>query len=285
MFGDVNAESGYLDSNGDIVSGSGWLYTANYIPVKPSTTYAFTPNSTSGGFPKHIYYDKNKAIISTIASGPKIFTTPSNCAFMRFSYRNSSFDIQLEQGNTATEYAPYYNGGTATTEMLLKVGNYQDEQEILSGAITRNVGVLVLDGTEGWTKSSAYIGSFFSNSVYPAKPKQTGNPNVLCSHGFKVGDLGEYSAAQPGACYWYAPTTLNYKYDDGTATVAQFTQWLANQYAAGTPVIVIYPLATPTTESGTGQTLQVTGGDNVLEITQASLDGLELEAEYEKGAE
>ncbi|MBQ3990201.1 MAG: hypothetical protein II630_05110, partial [Bacteroidales bacterium] len=61
-------------------------------------------------------------------------------------------------------------------------------------------------------------------------------------------------------------------------------QYLADQYAAGTPVIVIYPLDEPTTESVAGQTLQVTDGDNVLEITQASLSGLQLEAEYEKEA-
>ena len=65
------------------------------------------------------------------------------------------------------------------------------------------------------------------------------------------------------------------------SSVTVFKQWLADQYAAGTPVIVIYPLATPTTESVTGQTLQVTDGDNVLEITQASMSGLELEAQYQ----
>ena len=41
-------------------------------------------------------------------------------------------------------------GNTATTEMLLKIGDYQDEQEILSGAVTRKVGIKVLDGTENW---------------------------------------------------------------------------------------------------------------------------------------
>jgi hypothetical protein len=69
------------------------------------------------------------------------------------------------------------------------------------------------------------------------------------------------------------------------STRAQWKDWLADQYAAGTPVIIVYPLATPTTESVAGQTLQVQDGDNTLEITQASLTGLELEAEYEQGVE
>ena len=70
----------------------------------------------------------------------------------------------------------------------------------------------------------------------------------------------------------------------GTGSTASnaFKAYLAAQYAAGAPVIIVYPLATPTTESVAGQTLQVTDGDNTLEITQASLSGLELEAEYTK---
>ena len=72
--------------------------------------------------------------------------------------------------------------------------------------------------------------------------------------------------------------------DDRFQTNTDFAQFLADQYASGTPVIVLYPLATPTTESVTGQTLQVTDGDNVLEITQASLSNLELEAKYKKEA-
>jgi hypothetical protein len=66
--------------------------------------------------------------------------------------------------------------------------------------------------------------------------------------------------------------------------VTDFKNFLATQYAAGTPVIVVYTLATPTTESVTGQTLQVEDGDNVLAITQAGMSGLELEAEYTKVA-
>ena len=37
-------------------------------------------------------------------------------------------------------------------------------------------------------------------------------------------------------------------------TVNAWTTFLADQYNAGTPVIIVYPLATPTTETVTGQT-------------------------------
>lgn len=62
-------------------------------------------------------------------------------------------------------------------------------------------------------------------------------------------------------------------------SVAQFTQWLAAQYNAGTPVTFIYPLATETTETVTGQTLTTVDGDNTLSI-QASIENLPITANY-----
>ena len=55
--------------------------------------------------------------------------------------------------------------------------------------------------------------------------------------------------------------------------LAGFKAFLAQQYAAGTPVIIIYPLETPTTESVTGQTMTTapvnnrTGGVTGMTIT------------------
>ena len=65
-------------------------------------------------------------------------------------------------------------------------------------------------------------------------------------------------------------------------SVTDFKQWLSDQYNAGTPVIIVYPLATATTETVTGQTLNVQAGTNYATITQASLDNLELEVKYKK---
>ena len=172
---------------------------------------------------------------------------------------------------------------TAVAEMLLKVGDYADEQNIISGSITRKVGVTILDGTESWAKSGTYTGSFFTSNYNPsAGAKVSGFSDNIITHGFSVPTTTIYSSASVGALLW-SSTTLNYKYDDGTATVAQFKQWLADQYAAGTPVIVIYPLATATTESVTAQPMSTAEGDNTAEITQSSMSGLELEVTYQAG--
>lgn len=175
-------------------------------------------------------------------------------------------------------------GNTATAEMLLKVGNYQDEQEILSGAVTRKVGIKVLDGTEEYTYSEPNTYGI-ANITSTIAGKVDGNTILLvCSH--FVPQTTAWSGTQTEGVLNGNNNNQVFFRVLGTriASLAAWQQWLADQYAAGTPVIVLYPLATPTTESVTGQTLQVQSGNNTLEITQASLDDLELEAKYTKVA-
>jgi hypothetical protein len=188
--------------------------------------------------------------------------------------------FQLELGSTATEYAPYYDGGTATAEMLLKVGDYEDVQEIISGAVTRNVGVMALDGTEGWQLATATdLVQFYTSSTQGVIANNVSLTSTIAPYGCTVAnrtqyDFGCYSGNSGNLCFQMKGSAT-------LTTLPAWTQYLVDQYAAGTPVIVVYPLATPTAESVAGQTLQVQDGDNVLEITQASIDGLELEAQYQ----
>lgn len=175
---------------------------------------------------------------------------------------------------------------TAITEILLKVGNYEDVQEILSGVITRNIGVKVLDGTEDWVAYGSSIpGLVYSDDAITNNLIGAPITFMVCSHL----QIDKTTTVEEGRIRFQGNVTTNnvttgrvYIKADPSWTLAQTTQWLADQYNAGTPVIVLYPLATATTESVTGQAVQVADGDNTLEITQASMDGLELEAQYQK---
>lgn len=257
------------------------------VPCKPNTTYTLsgmTGNSTWGSFTSNS--------IGTVATAKIVnngsLTTGANDKYLigiaytttgtPVDYRDA---LQIEQGSTATDYEPYFDGGTATAEMLLKVGDYKDVQEILSGAITRNVGIKVLDGTENWTRLSPNNVYYISiPEMKPCNPVENGVSTHFVGTSAATASMPDCSVKNTYATDSSGQVgAISIKLNSAT-TVAQFQQWLADQYAAGTPVIVIYPLATPTTESVTGQTLQVTDGDNVLEITQASLNNLELEAQY-----
>ena len=291
----IGIEQGAISStSGGNTNSSTRVRTTHSINCKPNTTYTLSAviDGYTSGNSRGLYifeYDDTDFLDSDgwINAQSYTFTTSANTTRLRFVFAKSGSasnptvpedisNVQLELGSTATEYAPYYDGGTATAEMLLKVGDYQDVQSIIDGVVTRNVGIKVLDGTEPWIASGTYLGSCYTNII-----GQTPSGQVICSHFQNTSGLGNYSR---GKCYKES-TSFNLWYGDNrTTAVADLKQFLADQYAAGTPVIVIYPLATPTTESVAGQTLQVEDGDNTLEITQASLSGLELEAEYTKVA-
>lgn len=172
-------------------------------------------------------------------------------------------------------------GNSATCEPLLAVGDYTDVQSILDGVVTRNVGVKVLTGEENFETATATNCYSLTNTL------GTGNfadRTIVCSH-------FDSTSTQPGTGDRQGLAFIVNKGPEYTiafgattqfSTQAQWKDWLAAQSAAGTPVIVVYPLATPTTEVVAGQTLQVQAGNNTIEITQASMSGLQLEAKYMK---
>jgi hypothetical protein len=171
---------------------------------------------------------------------------------------------------------------SATAEPLLGVGDYKDIQEVKTGAVTRNVGIKILDGTEDWAKpaGSDYfrLDGMFKDTI----PYASDNPAIVWSH--FVGRQPKTSASNMNdkdikLGYTSTYNRLYLKYDDMT-TADDLKDWLADQYNAGLPVIIVYPLATPTTETVAGQTLHIQAGTNIVEITQASIDNLPLEVSY-----
>ena len=274
----------YISASGVPTENSGSYYSA-LIPVIPNTNYVYSGVAAGGNKRLHAY-DSNGDWIEQInyastTSGQSFTvtgTTPNNCKYVRLSGAIADTNVQLELGSTATTYEPYYNGGTATAEMLLKVGTYQDVQSVLDGAVTRNIGIKVFDGTENWQNisgyfnlSKTYLGS--DSTVMPSN-----STNIICSH-FETKTGTFTNGIGIGGSY------VNFKYDSIATTLTAWKQWLQDQYNAGTPVIVIYPLATATTEVVTAQPLTIQSGTNIVEITQSSMDNLELEVMYKAGVE
>ena len=151
------------------------------------------------------------------------------------------------------------NGNVATLENLLAAGTYADTQEVIAGTITRNVGVKVFDGSENNLLYNTTItgGILFTLSVSGGVTNSTcvqthGTSNVsISTTGLNIYYGTEnrmFFIAKYGECGTLSTATTS---DNRTA----FKAWLAAQYAAGNPVIVVYPLATPTTETVTGQML------------------------------
>ena len=121
-----------------------------------------------------------------------------------FDISNPINDLEIYYDGTVETVEVDTTGDTATAQPLLSVGNYKDEQEVLTGRVTHNCEALVYDGTQ--TINSPYIST--------------------------TGGL-----------------------DNGA--------------------IIVHPKTTPTTETVTAQSLSIQEGTNTVEITQASISGIE----------
>ena len=281
---DAQYISAYVDSNTGVLTSlsAGHCFC---VPCKSNTTYTLsgmTGNSTWGSFTSNS--TGTAATVKT--SGNNSITTGANDKYLiGIAYTTASTPVdyrdtlQIEQGSTATEYEPYFNGGTATAEKLLKVGTYQDVQSVIDGNVTRNVGVKVLDGSESWT-ASATTGKFFISTAVSDWNALSRNGTGYCTHAV----FNESSSSANGKVNFDLNSFCFY-YSTSSTTLAQFKQFLADQYANGTPVIVVYPTSSPTTETVTAQPMTIQAGTNIAQITQASMDGLELEVKYKAGVE
>ena len=175
-------------------------------------------------------------------------------------------------GSTVTD--PILTAHTASAEDLLAVGTAADTQEIISGAVTRNIGVKVFDGTEQFGSSSAYGQAYYVTSASSA----WGAAKALVSCTHFEGKAPAGSAEADGTCFFNASGHFYFRTDD-YATATAFKEYLAAQYAAGTPVILLYPLATPTTESVDAQHLTTEAGTNTITVT-AEVSGISLTCVY-----
>ena len=196
-------------------------------------------------------------------------------------------DIMLNTGSTALPYQPYgykipilSNGTTYPvylSEPIRKISTYADEC-VSTGTANRVVKKLVFDGTEeGWRRSSAYNGSFFCGQSLTGILGTT--IEAYCSHAVFTPTVSaqDYTQGKFAIDGTFSAKTFNIYYDNGTVTLADFKQWLADQYAAGTPVTVWYVLATAQTESFTAPTIPTSGTaqsfdvDTTLKPSEVSL--------------
>ena len=223
-------------------------------------------------------------------------------------------NLIISEGSESIPYEPYgykveasiTNGSQSQVEtvyldsQLYKLSDtYIDSVQCLSGEITKNIVTLVLDGTESWQMAASYIKSDATDaylSLTNALSQSASTALLYCTH-----------CAPRGASIWALTNRVDratfnnkqlhlnlsnvtlgitdYQSETTTTALAKFKAYLAAQYAAGTPVIVVYPRSTPRSETTTPIVIQTFEGDNTLTITQGATDGLQMEVTYSAGVE
>lgn len=244
------------------------------------------PDGVSGVFINTWKTDGSWNTRQAISSNGKLtYTIPSGVGFANFTlYKTGGITIgadswlQVELGTDATDYEPYAFYGKVDIERLLMCGDYVDSQDIIKGVITRKVGILVLDGTEStWSKGSNKDAD--GNNVFyiALNDRASGNTSLrLLSSHYSFSGTVSYSTLKAG-CMSITQTTKNVYFDGkDMADLSAWKAYLAQQYAKGTPVIVVYPLATEVEESVAPQSLANPEGDFSL-FRQPCIAGLGME--------
>jgi len=170
--------------------------------------------------------------------------------------------LQIELGSVATAYEPYSGTELTLTPATALYGVAGAEDEIgVDGHEVHNTALITFNGTENWNRSqSSTTGKFlYTLAVSPATLSTPNSQvaNIVCSHYVPISGNSQYLRSKDhciaipsqGGIFIYDAT-----YEDEVNTTT-FKAYLAAQYTAGTPVQVLYQLATPTTAQGTAQAL------------------------------
>ena len=168
---------------------------------------------------------------------------------------------------------------TASVVDLLGVGDDGDTQEIISGAIKRKCAVRVLDGTEDWSLAGTGVYSFqigdANGTAWRKEAISTHYVGTDATTATMPSDSVKCATNAAGTVYslYIKPSA----YPSSSANT--FKAYVAEQYAAGTPIIVVYPLVEEVTEQVAAQHLTTAEGTNTVSVG-AEVSGITLEAVY-----
>ena len=225
-------------------------------------------------------------VISQTASSS--FTMIANNSSIRFNNgsKANNFKIKIMVADTAdTAYEPY-QGQEYTIDLgsieLAKIGNYQDRiyKSDSKWYIEKQVGKSTFDGTETWQAQSMTSGMNFYRQA--GTGAQTNTDAVLNNQGIGQIFTSSQSGVPAGANFISASGNLNFL-APSFSTSAEFRTHLST-----TPMVLYYPLATPTTTEITDSTLlsqlnfiaNLYGGTNNIMLVGTGAQG-EIGVEYQ----
>jgi len=176
--------------------------------------------------------------------------------------------LQIEIGETATEYEPYQGLNLSADFGQTVYGGRLDWQK---GVLKADKAIVAFNGTEAaWVRHDA-SGLMYINALQnPELPVQgQGSPYGVCSH-YRRTTANNYFDMEDGefatGMHQFSSITAYAIFKDAKngASVDAWKAYLAGQYAAGTPVQVVYKLAAPVEIPLTPQEIKQLEGINTL---------------------
>lgn len=275
-------EQGFIDTvTGQNMSSPRIIRTKDYILIKPNVVYSFRRDIVNGYINVRLYgADKtyigagsksNIRLVSGTTVGTPMAENVPFCCFEIIDSEASYIRFNDLSNNTATKWLMVEGEYTRTT--MPEYEPYGYKLPILSNSTvtniylgevetTRRIKKLVLTGKENWAKRT------YGN------PKHTFEYAMifriikgLCSH------YANYTAAyidRVDGVYLSNTTTIIIT-DLRFTAVTDFRDYLAAQYAAGTPVTVWYVLAEPETAIVNEPLMKIGDYADTIDNTQANV--------------
>ena len=213
------------------------------VSITSSNPNIFCFLQNPSGYLSSITYDSSKNLILLIQLGTNLVTV------------NETFNVQIEEGSTATDYEPYYN------YELCKIGDYRDyfwkDETANKWYLHKEINKHVFTGTETWYKANDNINVYVTNLSQLDKLSGD-NSNFICNYFKYLGDaqtqiLGNCMSFNSGEAY------RNSCYIQCDISIAQSNVELKNYvkalYDNQTPILVYSVLKTPTDIEITDTTL------------------------------
>lgn len=236
---------------------------SDYIRVLPNIVYYAKNVSGSAQGNTIVFYDADKSWIGTVDIGTYTsesgtFTTPNNCAYIRFQYETvneNTVCINISNASLNGTYKPYTKhsyplDSTLTLRGIPKLDNgnlyYDGDTYESDGTVTRKYGIVTFDGSSDENISAGTSG-------YPFRillPQDSTTQSVTTEY---TNTFANYLTEVRQADTWGVAMTfsrangqryLYFKITDSMTDISELRTYLANH-----PLVVVYELATPTTET------------------------------------
>ena len=266
---DEEWEQGYISNTGELQNNAYYFRSKNYIPIFPETTYFYKCPADYSDYARFAFYDADNRFLSYVGTSSYIdwtFTTPANAHYMKFttgeklnksgvSYRG---DICINLSDPAKNgtYEPYEEHSYPLDDSLelrglpkLDADNnlvYDGDVYESTGKVTRKYGIVDL-GTLDWSLRTDVGQWVFSTTDGAINYVYRADVGMICPTYQYIGTV-------------VAATSMNnfdkaigsYYSPNGTAHVvyikdSSYTN-AASFKAAMSGVMLVYELATPTTE-------------------------------------
>ena len=220
---------GYFSADGSINYGGSSTITTSYSEIKPNTDMIVS------GCPIEAicFYDKNKNFIERSFISANV-SFNKNAYFIRLQAPTNTFDInklQIEEGTTATAYVPHQEQNYPFT--------FAEGQRAMQGTELKDDGIRnkhkqkIFDGTEYWLVDG-------DNMYITLEDAKGYNTPAVCNYFIYTevtnNNYGYFKFANS------SKNLIFFKAYAEKGSIAKWKEYLAEQYANGTPVIVEYDL-------------------------------------------